>query len=336
MGTPKITLNGTDWSNLYHLDYAGGAGGETLATAICEAAGVKLYTPRKKDVPGGFVDSIWNQLIPPVTNNIFDTIINENERYHADVNNHSLERIIKSFIFVKYMWTFIHVGKKEIPEYKLIRLLESDFDFNKIATSWEINDKLFIRTHHDYRNFNGILNNSKRLRIYPLKTALICNYIMFIKQWICEFELAPETLETGVDDYARMYYYKLKKLQNNKVYRWQWEQINKKEEINWKSFVTHFMDRDYLHVLKNEPDHNNIIEAHDFLFKCDEKTIDTINSVTHLNFRYGQFDEFNEVNMKILSDANICLDDITETNVLDNVLNYYIKHNIPVIERMKL
>ena len=29
-----FNLNGTDWSNLYHVDYSGGTGGERLAEAI--------------------------------------------------------------------------------------------------------------------------------------------------------------------------------------------------------------------------------------------------------------------------------------------------------------
>ena len=32
--TDPITLNGYDWSNLYHIEYSGGTGGEKLAETI--------------------------------------------------------------------------------------------------------------------------------------------------------------------------------------------------------------------------------------------------------------------------------------------------------------
>ena len=40
-----FNLNGTDWSNLYHVDYSGGTGGEKLAESIA----CLLYTSDAAD-----------------------------------------------------------------------------------------------------------------------------------------------------------------------------------------------------------------------------------------------------------------------------------------------
>ena len=48
----SINLNGYDWSNLYHVDYSGGSGGEYLTELIANKAGAKA-TSVIKDTPEG-------------------------------------------------------------------------------------------------------------------------------------------------------------------------------------------------------------------------------------------------------------------------------------------
>ena len=64
----SINLNGYDWSNLYHVDYSGGSGGEYLTELIANKAGAKASS-MIKDTPEGknyeIMDSINNQYATP-------------------------------------------------------------------------------------------------------------------------------------------------------------------------------------------------------------------------------------------------------------------------------
>jgi len=63
--TDSITLNGYDWSNLYHIDYSGGTGGEKLAETIANIvhaqSNVDWRTGEEGTANYGVEDSVFNQ-----------------------------------------------------------------------------------------------------------------------------------------------------------------------------------------------------------------------------------------------------------------------------------
>ena len=68
-----ITLNGHDWSNLYHVEYSGGTGGEKLAETIANIVHAQSNVDWRAGEEGtanyGLKDSFFNQYTQPY---IFD------------------------------------------------------------------------------------------------------------------------------------------------------------------------------------------------------------------------------------------------------------------------
>ena len=64
MEDTEITLNGTDWSNLYIIDYAGGCGGEVMCDLISDKVDAQFSIP-KSSTQSFAIDSFDNLYITP-------------------------------------------------------------------------------------------------------------------------------------------------------------------------------------------------------------------------------------------------------------------------------
>ena len=100
--TDSITLNGYDWSNLYHIEYSGGTGGEKLAETIASIVNAQSNVDWTSGEEGtanyGVEDSFFNQYTQP---NIFD-YTKPYMLYDGLTDNHDIYQFASNLKLLRY------------------------------------------------------------------------------------------------------------------------------------------------------------------------------------------------------------------------------------------
>ena len=100
--TDSITLNGYDWSNLYHIEYSGGTGGEKLAETIASIVNAQSNVDWRTGEEGtanyGVEDSFFNQYTQP---NVFD-YTKPYLLYDGLTDNHDVNQLASNLKLLRY------------------------------------------------------------------------------------------------------------------------------------------------------------------------------------------------------------------------------------------
>lgn len=165
MGYPEISLNTSDASNLYVIDYNGGSGGEFLGELIASATNCKHTRNKTKDDPTS-IDSFRNILVSPFVNDGLQDSI-----YLGSQNSNMFqgEVLLKNLIAMNY-WQ----EKSAEPSQKT----------RKDSVSHTITDNVLLRNHLPERDFSLL---PKRNHIYLYANDDDCHItlpLMFAKQWM--------------------------------------------------------------------------------------------------------------------------------------------------------
>lgn len=182
MGNTKITLNGVDWSNLYHCDYCGGGGGEMYIDMIGEIINPLYHIPQIKDLTGT-VDSFQNIFISPFVGGDVQLHVAHPEwfrNYQTPMHLHNIDDFrynLKLMAIAQSM----KLKVREVVDKDLIYHIKDNI--NKL----EVNEPMVLRSHlKDCGYLHGDwreLENSNFVEIYAFSKSHLIQSMMMIKKW---------------------------------------------------------------------------------------------------------------------------------------------------------
>lgn len=191
MQTDNITLNGKDWSNLYIVDYPGGAGGELFCEELAKSNNFLRF--RNKEDTDTVTDSTYNTLatdgLPDYTDILY-TIRNIEDLSNID----NLKKLIKSSLIIS---DIIHKTNSNwrgtlsdsLPGGIINNFIKfSGVDINQIAKGIllkEIKENVIIRTHLNLSIYDELENcNIIRIRPRSEEHNNLINFRIGILKWL--------------------------------------------------------------------------------------------------------------------------------------------------------
>lgn len=267
MGTPEITLNGIDWSNLYVVDYPGGAGGELFSEMLNYNLNAYRFI-NKSENNITVIDSIGNGLS---SGNLLDVVRNiyPNLNKVEDIaNTKELEISIKASAL---LWDFSNsVVDKSGDTWDLkttdtflsaaIRYFKN-IDFLNYIVNSNINENIVARSH-------GIglpleeLKNSHVIRLYPSSenSALLLNFRMSVSKWLTVKEIKDTDMfyRKNNSEWIK----EIASVQNNKLFEWQIECEYANTIMTFNDFLENVFDNNVI----IDDDKDNTIDAFNWTF----------------------------------------------------------------------
>lgn len=319
----KITLNGTDWSNAYILDYPGGAGGELLSEMM--ARDTRAINFSDKGDSDSVIDSIGNNLssgnFSASVKKLFGyNSIDDVPKGKSGVNE--LKKIIKLSLFLR------KIEIKSGFSYPNVNLFlngmtdEVDDLLTNILYS-TTNGNIVVRSHHTGFALEQ-LENAKVLRLYPKSNSdfIHLRLRMGLLKWN-SLKQVPKTFYTAetIDENLKQ----IARKQGDKLFGWQIEVSHKGKQISksaYDDFLNHTFQlpfTSYDTFLLND----NIIDAHRWLYSgMNENDIEIYENVMNTKYKISHhFNKWRKNN--IVQMKNIGIDvqkDISIDTALD-VLN---------------
>jgi len=181
MGTPEISLNTSDASNLYVIDYNGGSGGEFLGELVSDAVGC-VHTRKKLPNDDTSIDSFRNILVQPFINKLLQSVL---------YNGHENTDVMQADLLVKNLMIMHYWQKKKIEPTNIVK---------QAAIACKITDRVLLRNHLAERDFSS-LPNRKHIYIYPDTNEYhITLPLMFKKQWMQKYNKGVYKWEWANDE----------------------------------------------------------------------------------------------------------------------------------------
>ena len=337
MDYTQITLNGTDYSNLYHVDYGPGCGGEKLAEILAikgECSHCKkedLNNPNHKYV---FDDSFYNAYcvayfqpwLKPYT-----------YKSRIPLDKHTLVDMVINLKLIDYFRDKIDMSKTET-------IHVDKTDYTKLAAGHNIKDNVVLRTHWHLREYQK-LKNAKSIRMYPIKRGYSIVARMFLRRWLVEMNVKSwglrEVLGDKYMDYAENYY---KDVYGGVKYQWQQEiLLHQKErfysdipvDLTYQSFVIQAFqsnsDSRLADVINKEADDyaipiDNIISADEWVFGTATRPLRQIYKYTGIHIEDKYIKDWQEENVNEL--VAIGIDPRTNPNPYTTMdaIRYFLKY----------
>ena len=246
MGTPEITLNGMDWSNLYHIDYHGGCGGELLmGIASIPSPYIKINNNKGNDSTFGIM-AVGN-----IPNNI--SISHIPERNVHNLNDDEYRYVVKSLLNIRTTTDWADRETYVIDPIKNIR---------------DSNENFLIRTHDHTRDYSSLFHNCKSLRLYsPIDNWHLIMYMMFKKQFLLRFSgnLTIYTTSSHKRDIASKYMSTRKFLRT-----WEWMAM-----VQFNEYLTfdEFLSRRFTSKTAVHEQFKESINAANWVFDINTKDI---------------------------------------------------------------
>jgi|TARA_B110000881_G_scaffold209242_1_gene215261 hypothetical protein len=334
MENTEITLNGTDWSNLYIIDYAGGCGGEKMNDFITEKIGAQFTSAKlSSDVHSCAFDSFDNLYITPLPLHLANNDISLYSGYKGGETNglfHS-EEMMKHNLKVN----LIH--RDEDMSQKMESSTEDERD--SLVRSSHFDKNYILRSH---RNINwSSFTNAKVIRIYPSIGSHLTYSLMMLKRWV------QSDPEVPISDLGKfMSAEELEWITTNilsktpdVVYQWQRELINigSYKELNWWTFVEDsFMGAHYHNdgYERDYPQTANSIPAVEWVFGTDDSDLplwlSIINDITGIDTSTDEIKTWQQANVDLLAEHGISMTS-TKEECVDYFKNYWNLHNIPCV-----
>jgi len=192
MEDTEITLNGTDWSNLYIIDYAGGCGGEMMCDLISDKVDAQFSIP-KSSSQSFAIDSFDNLYVT------YSLVL-----VHADINQYRGYKCKESAPELHSDETMKHNLK--------VNLIHRDKDISwKMGFSTEDERDSLVRNTHFTKNYIlrshrnsdwSSFTNAKVIRIYPWTKSHLTQSLMFLKRWVSGHSYIEESEWTDWDSFV--------------------------------------------------------------------------------------------------------------------------------------
>ena len=313
MENTEITLNGTDWSNLYIIDYAGGCGGEKMGDFLSEKVDAEFTIP-KTPTQDPAIDSFDNLYITPLLE-LFNDDISLYRGYKGRESNalfHSEEMMkhnLKVHLIHRDKDISWHMGfSTEDERDSLVR----DTHFTK---------NYILRSHRniDWSSFT----NAKVIRIYPWTDSHLTHSLMMLKRWV-----EPDTALQGFD------VEKLAWITSNifsktpdLLYGWQREliQIGDLKNFNWESFV--------INTFKTADEFKHFTSAispTEWVFGTSDAPITLIKTITGIDISTDVIKTWQQGNMDLLAEHGISMTS-TQEECITYFKNYWNLNSIPCL-----
>ena len=341
--TDSITLNGHDWSNLYHIDYSGGTGGEKLAETIANIihaqSNVDWRTGEEGTANYGVEDSFFNQYTQP---NIFDYTkpymlydgLTDNHDIHQFASNLKLLRYYRKECYLLKNIESMMLNNIDIPEIDIIPV--SDDEKHSVIANNREQSNLILRTHYVLRDYEQ-LKGMNSLYLYPLKNTQILTLRMFLRRWLNRKNLEQERVEQLLGN--EMFKWFLEKYKSDDgYYSWQIEIAlkNKENFYQGKEFYTDF--ETFIDVwnhghpnfsnLGTEQDYTKarerrLIDAFDWCFGDDESVFNKIKNDIGIDVGTNEVKLWQIKNKKDIEDKGISIYEEDPLVIKNYLLNYY-------------
>lgn len=221
MGNTEITLNGKDWSNLYHLDYHGGCGGELLmGIANIQSPYIEIENDNKGNdsafglvAAGSIPDNILIAHIP--------------EKDIENLSEDEYKYVVKALLHLRTTNNNTVFSSNALHRHKV----------DPINKNWKSDKNFLLRTHDESKNYSSLFPNCKSLRLYsPLDTWHLIQYMMFKKKLMTIHDGDPiQWFRRGVARTVADRYMVRRKF----IYMWEWECIVRfKKYIKFEDYLT--------------------------------------------------------------------------------------------------
>ena len=336
MENTQITLNGTDWSNLYHVEYSPGSGGEKLAEIFAikgECSHCKQVEPHNDSHKYIYDDSFYSAYTTPY----FQPWLKPyTYKSRIPLDKHTL---IDMSINLKLIDYFRHKIDKKTDE----DIHVDKTDYTKIAAGHKVTDNVVLRTHYRNRDYQR-LKNAKSIRIYPIRQGHLVVARMFIRRWLVEMDIEGwglrEVLGDKYMDYAENYY----KDYGGVKYQWQQERLLHQQsrfysdipvDLSYQSFVIQaFNDNGDLkakEVVNFEADDyaipiDNIISANEWIFGTATRPLRQVYKYTGVHIEDEYIKNWQKENRNEI--INIGLDPEVKDNAHSTLdtMRYFLKY----------
>lgn len=259
MVNSQITLNGKDWSNLYLVDYPGGAGGEMFTTMLADNLGIE-YGDKTSTLQSTVTDSCgngwssWN--FPEYISNSL-SVYNYQDTLN-DIN-----------ISMEVIKVLLHYWKEENNStQKRLNLLSKKSSanpelFRNKAFDAAIKEDVVVRSHF-YPNRYEEIPNAKVIRLWPKNVikGKICVSRMVMLKWLALTNI--KVLKDLPDEL-----YDIAGKQNGKLFEWQnevfWKHENNMDFHEFSKMVLTSTDS-FGETIPHFDYDCNVIDSHDWLF----------------------------------------------------------------------
>ena len=329
----KLTLNGTDWSNLWHINYLGGCGGETLATWTSKYHNIDVYQYKDTTPGSGFRDSFR------------DTILFQNkwpkdypESFNERMDNilpNVLERKVKILSHMSYLWgSNLHTSEHYTSFDDFLTQIR-DLDWEDIIYNWTLTKKQMLVSHlcpQDFSKFT-IFKNSNLIRIFPTNENIKPFFVvlLLLKRLMLEDEVQAEYVQYLDSDQLECLH-NVKSKQDGKVYLWQQELIRNQHFVTWDMYVERLVKEKFNFINFNN---DYLLPSEEWVFGS--LSVDSKNKIEkNLQISLSEFplEEFQYKNRDIIMSNGFTFD-MSIDKVISQLQQYYSKHNLPVVTDLK-
>ena len=332
-----FNINGTDWSNLYHVDYSGGSGGERLAEAVATKVNAGDFLVEYNHGIGnenknyGIKDSFFNQYTQPTVYDYTHPFV----LYPGVIDEHTMHETACNLKLLRYYR----------PEIKKLYNSES----SKLPTEEE--KHLAVKIHRDHANLIlrthkfpkhwEVLDGMKSIYMYPIRQTHIITLRMFLRRWFNKKDLVQEKIHQLLGD--EMYKWFVEKYKSDTgYYSWQIEIALKNIDnfYNGKDFRTdweYFVDKwivDHPNHLETEwftgySDRYNrrkkLIDPFDWCFGDTNDVFINIRNIIGLDLMSSDIQRWQIENRKEIENQGINIHEEDPLVCRDFIINYY--HN---------
>jgi hypothetical protein len=330
MENTEITLNGTDWSNLYIIDYAGGCGGEMMCDLISDKVDAQFSIP-KSSTQSFAIDSFDNLYVT------YSLVL-----VHADINQYRGYNCKESNTPFHSDETMKHNLK--------VNLIHRNNDISwKMGSSTEdVSDSLVRNTHftknyilRSHRNSDwSSFTNAKVIRIYPWTNSHLTESLMMLKRWVTGhsyIEEIKEAVSPSIQEWIE------NSVLTDTIYSWQWELIIDRSlrAFNWDSFVE---DRFTYSSFIGSPWNNreleevgNDIPATDWVFGTSTLPDTMIKTVTGIDIDTSTdaIKTWQQGNIDLLAEHGISMTS-TKEECIEYFKNYWMLNNLPCVTEISI
>lgn len=314
----KITLNGTDWSNLYHCDYCGGAGGEQYIDLIGSQLKPLHWVPQHIN-PMGTVDSFGNTMITPIVGGDVQLNIAHPDwfqNHETPMHLHSIDDFRYNLKLMAIAQTMKKFSSSKKIDWENIHYIRQNI--NKL----EVNEPLVLRSHLKIFQSPGYwtdLENSNFVEIYSFSKSHLIQSMMMIKKWTTSSEDTPwvkwrlndATATLNREEYNNL----VNGLKNGKLkklkYEWQYDYIKLKK---WDKIgdYEYFINDRFRPVFEGQTKKHYSIDAVDWVFGLNDSPFSITKQIMGVDLDSVKVAEMQKKNVELLHKHGLDLNSTME------------------------
>jgi len=308
----EITLNGTDWSNLYIIDYAGGCGGEQMCDYLSEKINAQFTIVKSPDQEFA-IDSFANMYVTGRLEIVYDDIELYNGYKDIEINSHihsddTMKHNLKMNLIHRIDDLSQHIEDSSQDE---IDSLVRDIHFT---------ENYILRSHSNTIDWSSF-TNANVIRIYSLpRTSHLTYSLMMLKRWVVKNPYDEEFIESVPDSIRE--WVALNIVSTKMLYNWQLELImyDQVQDFNWSSFV-----EDRFTNAEIDETSKSTISGTEWVFGLGEK-----KNVVGIDISTEEIKTWQQDNIDLLAEHGISMTS-TREHCIAYFKDYWNINNIPCV-----